>query len=188
MNIDLIQRRLTNMENKGIYIDGVDVSECERYRDGICFTGNGTCHKCDTNCQFAIWEVKEQLARKTEDYAELEQRHNDAYKQFQALKAQYDAVVAQNKQLQNERSEIKKYLGIGSKTIMERLEELQNFRDKDKEELFNYKQALEEIKEHIDKQCLKCRNSTFDDEYCAEERCAVWEILQKCKVALKTDD
>lgn len=46
----------------------------------------------------------------------------------------------------------------------------------------SYKQALEEIKCHINKQCLKCRNSTLDDEYCVEEKCAVWEILQKCEV------
>ena len=50
-------------------------------------------------------------------------------------------------QLKAEKEEIKKYLGISSKTIMERLEELQEFRDNDKYKLYLAEQTLTEIKE-----------------------------------------
>lgn len=49
--------------------------------------------------------------------------------------------------LKSEKEEIKKYLGISSKTIMERLEELQEFRDNDKDKLYQAEQTLIEIKE-----------------------------------------
>lgn len=81
-------------------IDSVDVSGCKTLDKNLRCCGYIKCE--GETCSFKFKLLKEQLAFKTEDYAELEQRHNDAYKQFQALKAQYDAVVEQNRQLQEE--------------------------------------------------------------------------------------
>lgn len=53
-------------------------------------------------------------------------------------------------QLKAEKEKIKKYLGISLKTIMERLEELQEFRDNDKYKLYQAEQTLAEIKEICD--------------------------------------
>ena len=55
--------------------------------------------------------------------------------------------MCQSKYKFSEKEEIKKYLGISSKTIMERLEELQEFRDNDKYRLYQAEQTLTEIKE-----------------------------------------
>lgn len=49
-------------------------------------------------------------------------------------------------ELKKEQSEIKKYLGISHKTILEQLEELTNFRDRDREELDQLKAEYDKIK------------------------------------------
>lgn len=58
----------------------------------------------------------------------------------------------QLKRLEQEKAEIKKYLGISDKTIIQRLEELQEFKDKLKISEYNYKQALDEIEKYLDAQ------------------------------------
>ena len=50
------------------------------------------------------------------------------------------------KELKEEQAEIKKYLGISHKTILERLEELTEFRDRDGEEIFQLKEQLDQLK------------------------------------------
>ena len=55
------------MTDKEIMIDGVDVSGCEDFREGYCHPDTGVCYKCDTNCQYAAFYLKEQLARKTQE-------------------------------------------------------------------------------------------------------------------------
>lgn len=50
------------------------------------------------------------------------------------------------RRIKKEKAEIKKYLGISDKTIIQRLEELQEFKDKLKISEYSYKQALDEIK------------------------------------------
>lgn len=49
------------------------------------------------------------------------------------------------KELKKEKAEIKKYLGISYKTIIQRLEELQECKDELSIREYNYKQALDEI-------------------------------------------
>ena len=44
---------------------------------------------------------------------------------------------AENEKLKEEQAEIKKYLGISHKTILKRLEELTEFRDRDRDEIYN---------------------------------------------------
>lgn len=59
------------MSEKEIIIDGIDVNECDHFREGYCHPGTGVCYKCDTNCQYAAFYLKEQLARKTQECEEL---------------------------------------------------------------------------------------------------------------------
>lgn len=53
------------------------------------------------------------------------------------------------KDLEKEKAEIKKYLGISTKTIMQRLEELQERKDELSEREDKYKQALYEIEKFM---------------------------------------
>lgn len=48
-------------DKEQIIINGIDVSECDHFREGYCHSGTGVCHKCDTNCQYAALYLKEQL-------------------------------------------------------------------------------------------------------------------------------
>lgn len=86
---------MTNKEQ--VIIDGVDVSKCKHFGDGECgceyylrygyeITMYDRCEECP-DCYF------KQLARKTkqyeylkEDYEKLEQRHNEAFQEFERLK------------------------------------------------------------------------------------------------------
>ena len=62
-------------------------------------------------------------------------------------------------ELIKEKAEIKKYLGISDKTIIQRLEELQEFKDKLKISEYNYKQALDEIEKIVKQTCSqRCTN------------------------------
>lgn len=96
------------------------------------------------------------------------------------LQQQLQAEKQKVKELQAENEELKKELINSSGTLTDKIR-AEVFTDLQKEN-DRYKQALGEIKEHVDKKCLKCRNSTLDDEYCAEEKCSLWEILQICEV------
>lgn len=67
-------------------------------------------------------------------------------------------LVKELKELKQEKAEIKKYLGIPSKTIMQRLEKLQEFKDEASDREYRYKEALDEI----EKICqIKEGNSQF---------------------------
>lgn len=67
---------------------------------------------------------------------------NCYYKQLKRLEQE-------NKELKEEKQTIKSYLGIDSKTILERLEELDEWKHNDKLLLWKYSSALEEIKSII---------------------------------------
>ena len=71
-----------------IIIDGIDVSECDHFREGYCHPGTGVCYKCDTNCQYAAFYLKEQLALKTQECEELKKanQHIDANRQCKGSK------------------------------------------------------------------------------------------------------
>ncbi len=57
----------------------------------------------------------------------------------------------ENKKLKEEKQAIKSYLGIESKTILERLEELDEWKHNDKLLLWKYRSSLEEIREIAEK-------------------------------------
>lgn len=67
------------MENKEIYIDGVDVSGCEYYFDGKCRCMDASimqdfylCPQCNNNpnCYYKNWKRKEQKLEKIKQYVE----------------------------------------------------------------------------------------------------------------------
>lgn len=146
---------MTNKEQ--IIIDGVDVSECrsfdkESYTLGVydCDLNelHGYCY-CNNDCHF------KQLARKTQECEQIKEK-------YEALKLENQEgyeIVAELKheceELKKEKAEIKKYLGISYKTIMQRLEELTEYKLKRQleyikiqEENDRYRKALQEIEEY----------------------------------------
>lgn len=76
-------------------------------------------------------------------------------------------------ELKKEKAEIKKYLGISDKTIIQRLEELQEFKDKLKISEYSYKQALDEIEVNI----LKYQELIFDKPRTMQENDCIYNIL-----------
>ena len=92
-----------------------------------------TCNEAETCIYRIANELQEQLKRKEQECEEL----------------------------RKEKAEIKKYLGISDKTIIQRLEELQEFKDKLKISEYNYKQALDEIEE-----IAKHNNFLVRDPFC----------------------
>lgn len=125
------------IDEKQIMVDGVDVSECTfHYQDK---EGKHKCFKyddvaiCDGTCSYGAIYLKEQLIRKTQEC----------------------------KKLKEEQNEIKKFLGISHKTIMQRLEELHERSDKYKDRILELEQECEELKEQ-DYKNLKIIHSDFN--------------------------
>lgn len=105
-------------DKEKIIIDAVDVSECEY----VCNTAFG-----NIGCKLPF----------------SEEIHccnipNCYYKQLQRKDQECE-------ELKKEQLEIKKYLGISHKSILERLEELQERRDELSDKNLSYEQALNEI-------------------------------------------
>ena len=72
---------------------------------------------------------------------ERKQENDDLQNKLQAKEQECEKLI-------KEKSEIKKYLGISDKTIIQRLEELQEFKDELKISEYNYKQALDDIEKY----------------------------------------
>ena len=154
------------MENKQIIIDGVDVSGCcqymPRYMEDYDIDTLDYCRyhfkPCkDVDVKYCYYK---QLVRKEEECEELKETIN--------LQNEMQMEVCEEKneeieKLKAEKEEIKKYLGISHKTILERLEELTDFRDGDMEEIDQLKAKNDEYSLFIEKLCdyvgLEC-----DDE------------------------
>lgn len=78
-------------ENRTVIIDGVDVSECERHcsdnynTPNMCYSditrGYRQCNPKENQCDFYITSIEKQLARKTQECEELQEKldysHND---------------------------------------------------------------------------------------------------------------
>ena len=172
MNIDLIQRRLTNMENKEIYIDDVDVSECEHYEDLNCFAYRDSCGypldcKDNPNCYY------KQLKRKEQECEELK-RELQAQRAFTAHEQKLIYCVAYDETC---------------KTGNDCKQEKCIFKDNIK-----LKQALAEIKEIAENSCCLQPTSTCEEyENCKEcsrtnDDETVKQILQKISECEVRDD
>ena len=86
-----------------IICHGVDVSECDHFREGYCHPGTGVCYKCDTNCQYAAFYLKEQLARKTQECEKIKEK-------YEALKLENQEGYEIVAELKQECEELKKQL------------------------------------------------------------------------------
>lgn len=95
---------------------------------------------------------------------------NKRLKRIEELRiAQIENLKQENKELKEEKQAIKSYLGIEAKTILERLEELDEWKHDDKLLLWKYRSALEEIKEIAN-----------DNNFCASYACPpMFKILDK---------
>ena len=165
------------MTDKQIIIDGVDVSKCKHHRKCIlpdnigCKIDDFLC--CDKpNCYF------KQLALKTQECESLNKRASSLEEIADNLQQRNHHLTQECEELIKEKAEIKKYLGISDKTIMQRLEELTEYKLKRQleyikiqEENDRYRKALEEIEKEIrDFQCDNC-----EDYHC--ETCDMKDIL-----------
>ena len=94
-----------------------------------------------------IYCLKQTIKTKEQECEGLKEDRERWKSNFNGKVRAIEELLQQLDQLKAEKEEIKKYLGISSKTIMERLEELQEFRDNDKYRLYQAEQTLTEIKE-----------------------------------------
>ena len=159
------------MTDKEMIINGVDVSECEHSfeqfnnwvgKDVVmcdCTLGY-RCEPKENHCKFYMYYLEQQLKRKEQECEEL--------KKTIKLQNEMQMEVCEEKneeieKLKAKKEEIKKYLDISHKTILERLEELTDFRDGDMEEIDQLKAKNDEYSLFIEKLCdyvgLEC-----DDE------------------------
>ena len=73
----------------------------------------------------------------------------DVYENMRYKQQQLKRKEQECEELKEEQAEIKKYLGISHKTILKRLEELTEFRDRDRDEIYNSKQENKKLKEQL---------------------------------------
>lgn len=90
---------------------------------------------------------EQKLQEAMDNYVKLD---NQRVKEYNELVDKYNNKEQECEELKEEKAEIKKYLGISDKTIIQRLEELQEFKDELKMSEYNYKQALDEIEKYLD--------------------------------------
>ena len=103
-------------------VDGVDVSGCRYYSAEHKLDFSNCGHICEgTECKYKRLWYKKQLKRKEQECEELKE----------------------------EQDEIKKFLGISHKTIMQRLEELHERSDKYKDRILELEQECEELKKEL---------------------------------------
>ena len=168
---------LKNQDKESIIIDGVDVRKCKSYNP----LGNyncGGCRKCEdnSNCYF------KQLARKTQECEQKEKELLSNEKIINKLMKEVDELKQECEELKKEQLEIKKYLGISHKSILERLEELQERRDELSEKNISYEQALDEIKSICNKTCEICQIfEKCDKEFSNCKNAKMLNIINKAK-------
>ena len=127
------------MTDKEIIIDGIDTRKCKHFEALYESRPNGFggitienyCYLYEDNC---------------EKYPQCLYRSN----QLQQLETQLKRKKQECEELKKEKVEIKKYLGISHKTILERLEELTDFRDRDRDELDQLKVDREEALKQLE--------------------------------------
>lgn len=106
--------------------------------------------------------------------AERKKYAEKIFDKIDSLQQQVYNLTLEFNELKNEKAEIKKYLGISSKTIMQRLEELQEYKDEMKVREDNYKQALNEIETYQKRNCETC---VFANTQKCNVSCQIFVIL-----------
>lgn len=172
---------MTNKEP--IIVDGVDVSGCTLYGNRRC---NNACNPL--NCLFCSDKPNchyKQLARKTqeykelkEDYTELEQRHNEAFKDFQSIRQECE-------ELKNKMADVI-YAATGgrlsySNYTLDAIEQAFN----DQLEILSDQKVEEEIKELNQKLYLAQNEVRSKTEYIQEQREEIKHLEQKIEALEK---
>ena len=103
-------------------INGVDLSVCDKFRDGYCYPGTGVSYKCDTNCQYACYVYKEQLQRKITECEELKAQNETYQKMLDDPKVR----VALTDVKTGER-EVWRRLGRKAQRYKQALDQIENF-------------------------------------------------------------
>lgn len=154
------------MTDKPIIIDGVDVSECINYRGDV-FTDK----QLNSVCSIGLWQRHyTNLEPSCIMSCQCEENPNCLYKQLKRKEQECEG-------LKKEQSEIKKYLGISYKTILERLEELTDFRDKDREQLDQLQAENNELEGKLNFIKYLIKKALDPDKTSCEES---FENLYKC--------
>ena len=104
-----------------------------------------------------IIEAKEQECENYKKQFKADTKEMERLEQENICSLSYSECLEERvEKLEQEKAEIKKYLGISDKTIMQRLEELQEFKDETSDREYRYKEALDEIEE-LNKQMLQTK-------------------------------
>lgn len=175
MSIECPKERKTEMTDKEqIIIDGIAVRNCDFF-----LSSNKYCGLYSTGCRFVPNCHFKQLARKTQECEELRKKefisnpveaYENVVKQLARKTQECEDLklclqqskdnnkstlkLLENKhteceKLKEEQNEIKKFLGISQKTIMQRLEELHERSDKYKDRILELGQECEELKKEL---------------------------------------
>ncbi len=94
-----------------------------------------------------ITTLKEKIIFLSNKNNRLSEQLNQTKMLLEGKNNQYNWAMQKYEELKNEKAEIKKYLGISSKTIMQRLEELQERKEEASDREYRYKQTLDEIEQ-----------------------------------------
>ena len=119
------------------------------------------CEPKENHCKFYMYYLEKQLKAKEQECEEFRKANDEKNELLAKLgcpttataKRKVFCLQEQLDQLKAEKEEIKKYLGISHKTILERLEELTDFRDRDREEIDQLKAKNNEYSLFIEKLC-----------------------------------
>lgn len=149
-------------------IDGVDVGGCSVYKNGLCLV---TKNKCNAVCDYASYYLREQLARKTQECEQKEEK-------YEALKLENEEGYEIVAELKQECEELKKQLKtsekwrINAESLNEKLD-IKNIR---------YREALEEIEKATKINCEEICGRKFED--CNDFLCPsknIIDIINKAK-------
>ena len=124
------------MENKEIYIDGVDVSGCIHYK------ATGKYNTCGYDCGLTQNCYYKQLKRKEQECEELKKIIDEAKNSKLDLKS-----FLVGEAIQNEYEEQHDQLKAENKELKEELEELKEENEYNEANAIEFKQTLTEIKE-----------------------------------------
>ena len=150
------------MTDKEIIIDGVDVSGC-------CYA---ILPKNQCPAKIMPYAKETSCIACKEHNTKLNFCKNNPNCYFKQLQRK----TAECEELKKEKAEIKKYFGIDSKTILERLEELQERRDELSEKNISYEQALDSIVATI--KDLENENIVTFPDFSLKENCKI--IMGQC--------
>lgn len=167
-------------DKEQIIIDGVDVSGCSAYENGLCLIHKD---KCNARCDYASYYLYEQLARKTAECELLEtqlesyhigeakfvQRNQELEQECEQIKEKYEALKLENEEgyeivaeLKQECEELKRKVKLMMDCLDCKVDE--------------YKEALDEIEEI-------CRQ-LLDDDYIRSVAESLIDIIDNAKEQL----